>query len=69
MNFLFHLHPTADDLEEYSRTQHESNRFIEKVEEHLLICAPCRCKLDEVEQEIRVLRIVLREAESHFLIN
>jgi hypothetical protein len=69
MNFLFNLHPTPDDLEEYSRTQHDGNRFTEKVEEHLLICKPCRCRLDEVEQEIRVLRIVLREAEACSLVN
>jgi hypothetical protein len=69
MNFLFHFHPTPADLEEYSGTHHDNNRFIEKIEEHLLLCEPCRGKLDEIEQDIRVLRIVLRQAETCTVVN
>lgn len=69
MTSFLKTHPTMDDLEYYSMNHQRNDRPIEAVEEHLLVCEDCRCKLDEVEQEIRVLKIVLRETEVGGFIN
>lgn len=45
--------------------QRVSGDVLDSIEEHLLICESCRGSLDEIEQDLRVLRICLREAEVH----
>lgn len=55
-------HVSHDDLELYV-LHRASAQVVEIVEEHLLVCEQCRCALDELEQELRVLRIYLRETE------
>ena len=37
--------------------------IVADIEEHLLVCGKCRSELDGVEQQIRVMRIVLRGCE------
>ena len=69
MKSLFHTHPSLDDLEYYSGNHHRDDALIESVEEHLLLCEQCRFTLDQLEQEIRVLKIVLREAETGVLVH
>jgi predicted anti-sigma-YlaC factor YlaD len=69
MKSFLNTHPTMDDLEYYSMNHQRNDNLIEAVEEHLLICENCRCNLDEVEQEVRVLKIVLREAEASGFVN
>ncbi len=59
MELTIESHPSLDDLELYVTGRPDENTT-ERVEEHLLVCESCRCALDEIEQEIRVLRIVLR---------
>ena len=55
-------HPAEDDIELYA--MHRTNeRIVERIEEHLLICASCRSALDEVEREIRTMRIILRDCK------
>lgn len=62
MQDSLNCHISPDDLELYAMRR-ASNDLVEQVEEHLLICEACRCALDEEEQELRVLRIFLREAD------
>lgn len=62
MQVRFSHHPSADDLEEYALGR-AGEAQAEPIEEHLLLCEVCRELLDEIEQQIRVLRIVLREVE------
>lgn len=57
-------HVSRDDLELYAM-ERASGDLLDTVEEHLLVCEHCRRSLDEVEQELRLLRVCLREAEVH----
>jgi predicted anti-sigma-YlaC factor YlaD len=62
MDFLTHPHPTQDEMELYAMHK-AAEPVISDIEEHLLVCEKCRCELDSVEQQIRVMRIVLRDSE------
>jgi hypothetical protein len=59
MEFLTHTHPTQDDMELYAMHR-AAEPILDSIEEHLLVCRSCRCELDTVEQQIRVMRIALR---------
>lgn len=60
MQLFSHKHPTDDEMELYA--MHKAvEPAVEKIEEHLLLCESCRGELDAVLQQIRVMRIVLRE--------
>jgi hypothetical protein len=62
MEYPNYTHPTEDEMELYAMHK-AAEPVVENIEEHLLLCERCRSELDEVELKIRVLRIVLREAE------
>ena len=60
MELFSHAHPTPDEMELYA--MHKAVEcIVDRIEEHLLVCEHCRCELDDVEQQIRIMRIVLRE--------
>lgn len=57
-----HFHSTADELELYALARMTNSEFA-GLEEHLLICATCRGRLDEVEAYVTGMREVL-EADA-----
>ena len=56
-------HLTSNELETYF-LGHAPVATVDELEEHLIMCERCRSKLEETEQEIRVLRIALRSWDT-----
>jgi predicted anti-sigma-YlaC factor YlaD len=56
-------HLSLEQLEDYARTT-TNPEHLAALEEHLLICEPCRTALQEVEEESRVIRRALIEHEE-----
>ena len=48
-------HVDADDLERYS-LGHSEEAAAARIEEHLLICQPCRDRLTQVDEYVRAMR-------------
>jgi hypothetical protein len=44
------MHPSSDELEEYSLGKTTGTNAARELEEHLLICAVCRDKADELRE-------------------
>ncbi len=59
----FDSHPTLDSLELYLLGRLDKEEDAE-VEEHILVCNPCRQMTDALEREIVFIRASLREEES-----
>lgn len=56
-------HISEDRLELYSMGR-LSERDVANIEQHLLICSPCRRKLEEVESFVGAIRAALSRSES-----
>ncbi len=59
----FDSHPTLDSLELYLLGRLDSAEE-DEVEEHMLVCGPCRRMADALAQEIEFIREALLEDES-----
>jgi predicted anti-sigma-YlaC factor YlaD len=51
-------HIALDELEHYSRNKIPPEKLA-AIEEHLLLCEPCRMTLERLEDEARVMRHAL----------
>jgi hypothetical protein len=59
-----HFHGTADQFELYALERLDNPEFV-RLEEHLIVCATCRCRFDEIEAFATGMREALvTDAES-----
>ena len=68
MELTFESHPPSEDFDDYAMGTVSPTR-LEAFEEHLLVCDGCRFRLDETEEDLRVLRIVLRAYDANLPIH